>query len=215
MFKVLDPMAKTTKSLMRQENLRDSLITAAGRQIEKEGLGSLRARALAMEVGCAVGAIYNAVADIDELVFAVNERTLAELEQHLEAAVAIAGDPSRSEIAVDRLTAMAAAYLDFAIENRTLWRAVFEHQVAQGREIPPSYRAAQTRLFGYVEAPLGVLRPQATLAQRTALARSLFSAVHGMVSLGLDEKLGAVALADLREQIAFMTKAMARGVASA
>ncbi len=56
---------------------------------------------------------------------------------------------------------------------------------------------------------------KATPAQRVALARSLFSAVHGMVLLGLDEKLGAVAVIDLRERIAFMTKAMARGVASA
>jgi hypothetical protein len=35
-----------------------------------------------------------------------------------------------------------------------------------------------------------------------------------MISLGLDEKLGAVALADLREQVAFMTASLARGMVS-
>lgn len=208
-------MSKSRKVLEKHDNLRELLVNAAERQIAREGLPSVRARALAAEAGCAVGAIYNVVADIDELIFAVNERTLAELEQHLEAAVAVAGDPARIEVATERLAAMAGAYLDFAVENRMLWRAMFEHQIAAGREIPDSYRQAQTRLFGYVEAPLGVLLSQAPPARRVALARSLFSAVHGMVSLGLDEKLGAVALADLREQIAFMTKAMARGVASA
>jgi AcrR family transcriptional regulator len=208
-------MAKSTNILKKHGNLRDSLIEAAERQIAREGLLSVRARALAEEAGCAVGAIYNVVADIDELIFAVNERTLAELEQHLEAAVAVAGDPARIDVATDRLTAMAGAYLDFAIENRMLWRAMFEHQIGEGREIPDSYRQAQMRLFGYVEAPLGVLLPQATPARRAVIARSLFSAVHGMVSLGLDEKLGALAFSDLREQVAFMTAAIARGVASA
>jgi AcrR family transcriptional regulator len=208
-------MIKSSKILQRHENLKDLLVDAAERQIARGGLLSLRARGLAEQAGCAVGAIYNVVADIDELVFAVNERTLAELEQHLEAAVAIAGDPARIEVATDRLTAMAGAYLDFAVENRMLWRAMFEHQVGEGRGIPDSYRQAQTRLFGYVEAPLGVLLPRATPARRAALARSLFSAVHGMVSLGLDEKLGALAPSDLREQVAFVTAALARGIASA
>lgn len=208
-------MVKISKALIRRSNLKDALIDAAEQAISRDGLAGLRARALAEEVGCAVGAIYNVVADIDELIFAVNERTLAELEQHLEAAIAVAGDPARIEIATERLVAMAGAYLDFAVENRMRWRAMFEHQIATGRQIPDSYRQAQTRLFGYVEAPLDVLLSQVAPARRAAIARALFSAVHGMVSLGLDEKLGALAFGDLREQVAFMTRSIARGVASA
>src|SRR5262245_35377265 len=70
----------------RRARLRDALVSAAERAIARQGLGTLRARALAQEVGCAVGAIYNVVEDLDDLVLLVNARTLAALERELIAA---------------------------------------------------------------------------------------------------------------------------------
>jgi hypothetical protein len=43
-------------------------------------------------------------------------------------------------------------------------------------------------------------------------ARSLFSSVHGMVSLGLEQKLIAVPIAVLRREIATIVKAMIAGL---
>jgi hypothetical protein len=40
----------------------------------------------------------------------------------------------------------------------------------------------------------------------------LFSAVHGIVMLGLEEKLQAVPSKFLREQVAFIVSAMGRGM---
>src|SRR5258706_2973710 len=74
-------MVSGPKAASRREKLKAALIDAAERTIETEGLRALRARDLAAEVGCAVGAIYNAVADLDELIYAVNARTLAALEK--------------------------------------------------------------------------------------------------------------------------------------
>jgi hypothetical protein len=44
------------------------------------------------------------------------------------------------------------------------------------------------------------------------LARSLFSAVHGMVALGLEQKLVAVPLDVLRREIALIVRAMVNGI---
>ena len=44
------------------------------------------------------------------------------------------------------------------------------------------------------------------------MARSLFSAVHGMVMLGLEEKLLTVPPETLREQVAFIVAAIGRGL---
>src|ERR1700738_2521543 len=74
-------MVYESKAAERRDRLRDALIDAAERTIETHGLRALRARDLAAEVGCAVGAIYNAVVDLDELIYAVNARTLAALEK--------------------------------------------------------------------------------------------------------------------------------------
>jgi hypothetical protein len=47
------------------------------------------------------------------------------------------------------------------------------------------------------------------------LARSLFSAVHGVVELGLDEKLQPLPVDVLREQVAAVAAAIGRGMAQA
>ena len=46
------------------------------------------------------------------------------------------------------------------------------------------------------------------------LARTVFSAVHGMVDLGLDEKVAEMPLAVLRAQIRLVVHALAAGFGS-
>src|SRR3954470_14565056 len=205
-------MAYETKAAQRRDKLRDALINAAERTIETDGLRALRARDLAAEVGCAVGAIYNAVADLDELIYAVNARTLAALEKTFTAAGGAGAGVQSAENAIAQFVRLALAYTDFAAANRPRWRAVFAHQPPAGREIPMSYMADQLRLFSYVEQPLQVLMPAIARERRTLLARSLFSAVHGIVVLGLEEKLQLIPLPVLREQVIFLVEAMGRGL---
>jgi AcrR family transcriptional regulator len=200
-------MAKADKTLDRHENLKEALIRAAERAIAKGGLAGLRARSLAAEAGCAVGAIYNVVADIDALVLLVNARTLAALERHL---LELGGD--RPDDAVAQLVAMARAYLAFASKYGLRWRTVFEHRLPKGQATPGWYLENQRRLFAYVEAPVRALQPGISAEGCALLARSVFSAVHGVVELGLDEKLQPIPLDMLREQVATITGALARGL---
>jgi AcrR family transcriptional regulator len=200
----------------RRRNLKESLIVAADQEIAARGLAGLRARTLADRIGCAVGAIYNVVADLDELILLVNSRTLSALEAELLAA----GRPDQAatrhgdDAAVERFRRMALAYLDFAIARRRSWRAVFDHRLPAGKSVPDWYLDDQMRLFGYIEGPLGELVPGISQARRALLARSLFSAVHGLVTLGLEEKLQPLAPESLREQVTFVVSALGRGLRS-
>ena len=196
----------------RRQHLRQALIDAAERAIAARGLPGLKARELAAEVGCAVGAIYNAVEDLDELVFAVNSRTLAALETSLKAP-SPAGN-TRDD-AVAQLTRMAHTYLDYAASNMPRWRALFDHRLPEGGDVPDWYRDEQARLFRHVEAPLSALRPGLAPAELALLARSVFSAVHGIVTLGLEEKLGAIPARTLRAQITAIVAALGAGLAAA
>jgi AcrR family transcriptional regulator len=205
-------MVSETKGAERRRKLRDALVAAAERTIETEGLRGLKARELAYKVGCAVGAIYNVVTDLDDLIFAVNARTLAALEEKLTAAGGV-GSSGSIEDAVGRLSKQALAYLDFAAANTPRWRAVFDHQPPAGRAVPDWYLADQMRLFSYVEEPLKALLPSATAARLALVARSLVSAVHGIVVLGLEEKLQLIPLPVLREQVTLLVDAMGRGLA--
>jgi AcrR family transcriptional regulator len=210
---VKDQTVKADTTAGLRDRLRDALVAAAEDTIAKSGLGELRARDLAEKAGCAVGAIYNAVEDLDELVLLVNVRTLAALEHEFTAAGAgEGGDADTRDAAIAQLVQLAHAYLAFATANGPRWRALFDHRMP-GREVPEWYRNEQHRLFRQVEKPLRVLQPDASPKRRALLARSLFSAVHGLVRLGLEEKLQAIPVTALREQITFVITAIGRGMA--
>ena len=195
----------------RRQNLKQSLIDTAEQQIAAHGLHGLRARTLADRIGCAVGAIYNVVSDLDELILLVNSRTLSALEAQLLAAGHTSDGPGLDG-AIERLGRMALAYLDFATANRPRWRAVFEHRLPPRKVLPKWYLDDQMRLFGYIEGPVGELLPDVSPSRRALIARTLFSAVHGIVTLGLEEKLQTLAPDELREQVTFAVAAVARGL---
>jgi AcrR family transcriptional regulator len=194
----------------RREQLKQALTEAAARAIAEHGLAGLKARPLADEVGCAVGAIYNVVSDLDELILFANARTLRELESAREAATAKGHGRGW---AIDQLVKLALAYLEFAVAHRRLWRALFDHRLPPGRELPDWYQRDLERLFGYVDQPVATLQPKADSTRRALLARSLFSALHGLVALGLEEKLQLIPLPALREQVTTVVTALGRGLA--
>jgi AcrR family transcriptional regulator len=173
----------------------------------------VKARALAEAAGCALGAIYTVFPDLDALILAVSARTLARLGEHLDRVQPQEGEagspPERARLG---LVALALAYLDFAFAHRASWRALFEHRLPEGRQVPEWLTADQSRLFGKVEALLDPLVPRMPKAERAPLARSLFSAVHGLVLLGLEEKLAPMPLPTLRAEVARLVTATAKGL---
>jgi len=197
----------------RRGALRDALVDAAERVIAEGGLAHLRARELAKEVGCAVGAIYNVFPDLDALVLTVNLRPLSLFEDSI-AALPRAAAGGTAGRAVDDLVALALAYLDFAAAHPRRWRALFEHRMSGDQPPPDWYLAEQGRLFRYIEEPLGALCPGLDDAARALLARTLFSATHGMVGLGLDEKLMTIPTATLRREVARVVRATGEGLSA-
>ena len=203
-------MVYEAKAVVRRRKLREALIAAAERTIESEGLRGMKARELATKVGCSVGAIYNVFADLDDLIFAVNALTLEQLEKTLTVAGGDNADPKGD--AIKTLVHLGLAYMDYAAANTRRWRVLFDHRLPENKEVPTWYMANLARLFVYIEEPLRKLAPALSPIRRALLARSLFSAVHGIVLVGLEEKLQHLPLPVLREQVTVMTEAMARGL---
>jgi AcrR family transcriptional regulator len=197
-----------SKILERREQFRVALILAAEQAIAEKGLGGLKTRDLAREFGVANGAVYNLVEDIDALILSVGSRTLARLDAALTAAEN-AGAPQP----IERLVRIALAYCDFAAANFELWRALFEHRMAPDKPVPDWAISDQMNLFRHIHGPLAELFPSYSAEQSSLTARSLFSAVHGMVSLGLEQKLIAVPLEALRTEIATIVRATVAGLA--
>ncbi len=196
-----------SKTLERREKLRESLIQAAEKSVAARGLAGLKTRDLARDIGVANGAVYNLVEDVDELILRVGSRTLERLDAALTAAES-KGPAAPNEV----LVRIALAYCDFAAANLELWRALFEHRMERGKPIPEWAVEEQMNLFRHIYRPLAALFPNRTPAELSVTARSLFSSVHGMVSLGLEQKLIAVPIAVLRREIATIVKAMITGL---
>lgn len=164
----------------RREALQERILAAAEARIVSGGVANLRARDVMADAGAALGGLYNAFADLDDVVVHVNSRTLARLRAALDEAVAGEGDPGRA------LKALALAYLGFAQAHRSLWSALFEYRYASGRPMPDWHLAEQGELLSHIVAPLRELRPdwpEETLALR---ARTLFGAIHGIVSTSIE-----------------------------
>ena len=178
-------MARDTED--RRRALRQTLIDIAERRIAADGLSALRARDLAAEAGCALGAIYTVFADLTDLVLEVNARTF----QRLGAAVAASQDGTETDPTA-RLIAMGQAYHRFAADNRTLWRALFDIDRPAGQAAPDWYLREMGLLFRWIDAPLAELDPALPEADRALMVRALFSAVHGIVTLALDEASAGV-----------------------
>jgi AcrR family transcriptional regulator len=198
-----------SKALERRAKFREELILAAERSIGTGGLAGLKTRELAREIGVANGAVYNLVEDMDELTLRVGSRTLARLDAALTAAESDGPASPR-----ETLVRIAVAYCDFAAENLELWRALFEHRMSPGKPVPEWAISEQMNLFRHIYRPLAELFPQRTPAELGVMARSLFSAVHGMVLLGLEQKLIAVPVIELRKEIGIMVGAMIDGLAA-
>lgn len=196
-----------SKAMERRAKFREALIEAAERRIAAGGLASLKTRDLASEIGVANGAVYNLVEDVDELILRVGSRTLARLDAALTSAEA-EGPASPDET----LVRIAVAYCDFAADHLELWRALFEHRMIPGKPVPEWAVSEQMALFRHIYRPLAELFPKRTPDQLGVTARSLFSAVHGMVLLGLEQKLIAVPVAALRAEIAVIVRAMVVGL---
>jgi len=207
-------MTRSSLADGRRAKLKDDLTAAAEHLIETRGLAGVKARPLAQASGCALGAIYNVFPDLDTLIMAVSARTLERLDAHLTAVLAEAGGWEADPRAAARheLVALAIGYLAFASAHRARWRALFEHRLPEGKTIPDWLVADQSRLFSRLETLLAPLFPLLSPEARALRSRSLFSAVHGLVLLGLEEKLAAMPAESLRAELVLLVRAMVAGL---
>jgi AcrR family transcriptional regulator len=186
------------KSQQRKQALHQRLVEAAHTRIERDGFRALRARDLAQDAGCSLGAIYNVFDDLNAIVMAVNGRTFRRLGQAVAQSIANAQDKTPNQ----RLVLMSNAYLHFASDHNNLWRALFDLQMSLDGPVPDWYVQALGELFAHISAPLSELFPHLDADGLDLMTRTLFSSVHGIVLLGLERRISGVPFERIEEMIA-------------
>lgn len=189
------------KVAARREVLRQSLIDIAKMRIARDGLSALRARDLATDAGCAVGAIYNVFGDLNDLVLTVNADTFRAIGRDVAESLSEA-----DQTPVQQLIVMSQAYHRFAAQNYYLWRALFDLERPKGEAAPDWYLGEMGQLFTFIHDPLGAAFPKMNENQLALLTKALFSSVHGIVLLGLDDASAGVQSANIDDMIALILK---------
>jgi AcrR family transcriptional regulator len=196
----------TDKRRAKREDLRSRLIEAASTRIGQGGLKELRARDVTKDAGCALGAIYTAFRDLDDLILHVNSETLGRLGACLMARM------DEVEEADEKLEALALGYLAFADQNQGHWAALFDHGLSVADPIPDWHLAEHTSLFTLIGRPLSELLTDLDERELSLRARSLFAAVHGIVSISLQDRFVAVPRKDLEPQLSAFVHATIHGM---
>lgn len=186
---------------VQEESLRDQkknrrrlqILEIARGIIETKGLRSLKVRDVAEAAGCSVGSVYNEFGDFDGVILTVNRETVQALTVQLGRVPA--EDPVR------QLYGLAATYLDFFAAHANLLRSLFEHRMEDDRPYPDDILQMVMDAFALMHPPLVRLLPEADDVKIALLSRTLFSAVHGIISLGLEERMVAVPPQMLRQQV--------------
>lgn len=201
---------KSKRSEPAREALRPQLIEHALALLEEKGFAGLQARPLAKAVGCSVGTIYNLYGSLDGLILATNAVTLKQMRQHLSARdAAWRGNEADAH---GRLMALAGAYFEFYRDHERRWAAVFEFQRPSDENVPDWYFDEIGQLMGLIEAIIGHLPGTKRDDKRKRIARALWAATHGIVTLSFAGRLGPVTRDTVLEDVDVVVRAVVDGL---
>lgn len=153
-------------------DLRDALIRAARKILEKDGLAELSLRQVARAVGVSPAAPYHHFADKHALLTAVATQGFAALRSEMLTRMAKETDP------VARLDASGVGYVVFAVDNPALFRLMFG-----GEELSANVILAEAgkKAYGVLEAAVADTSPEG-IANPIVCLR-LWALVHGIAKL--------------------------------
>jgi AcrR family transcriptional regulator len=151
--------------------LREMIVTEGHRHISEVGFAHFSAREVAKRIGYTIGTIYNVFGSYDQLILAINGRTLDLWKDYLERRL--------EGVAQGRLRVAIEAYFEFAIVNRHAWAALYDFRLADNEAMPDYYQQKVAAITEAVVAEVAAALPSEHTGEAHPLARSLLATVHG------------------------------------
>lgn len=177
---------KKPASAYQHGNLRAALIQAGLKLLSEGGVQNLSLRAAALLAGVSHAAPYRHFADKDALVAAIAEEGF----RSLTAALRTAQASCRSDRSRERLAALGAGYVAFAVDHPSYLRVIFGGVVDKTRA-PDSLKAAGDEAFGVLREAVaeGLATGELRGGDADELALACWSIVHGFSMLLVDRAL--------------------------
>ncbi|WP_445620799.1 TetR/AcrR family transcriptional regulator [Kushneria sp. Sum13] len=164
------------------EELHASVMAACDIWLKDHPIHALSLRSIARDVGCAPSTLLKLYGSFNNLLQYVNLETLDSLKGHI--------DTFQTGTPDERLSALARAYWNFAHSYPHRWQLLFDYPLAEEGELDTRQGRMIEALFLRVEATLKEVQPHIADLEASRLARTLWGSVHGLVQLGLNQRLG-------------------------
>jgi len=172
----------------RNDHTREELISLTLDSVKaflnEHSYHELSLRKVANMIGYVPSTLVNVFGNYNLLLLHVVAQTLDELATEAKAVVSQCQDSEQA------LYQLAYCYHDFAQKNPYRWQLIFEHKM-NGEELPDWQTERINNMTSMLEDLLALLAPQKTSSEVLQASRVLWSGVHGITVLSVDDKFFA------------------------
>lgn len=188
-------------------DLKNALIKAGVEILSKEGIGKLSLRKVALKAGVSHTAPYSHFSDKQSLIAAISTEGFQRLSKALDSAIeSQANNPKK------QLIEGAQTYLNFAMENKDIFKIMFSSALEKEKEYPAFVEISQKtfrRVVEIVEAcqEAGIIKS----GEADVLAVIIWGQVHGIISLALEGQISHTVL-EKKSLSEIVTQAVERAI---
>lgn len=149
--------------------------------LDEHSYHELSLRKIANMIGYVPSTLVNVFGNYNLLLLHAVAQTLDELAEEAQQAVQDATAPQ------DALFKLAYCYHDFALKHPHRWQLIFEHNM-NGETLPEWQAKRIDGMTGMLESLLAALAPERSQSDVLKASRVLWSGVHGITLLSVDDK---------------------------
>ncbi len=183
-----------------REELKELALQSAEELLNEKSARELSTRQIAAKMGYTVGTLYQIFKNLPDLLLHVNARTLKILYDNCQNL-----DLSKDEHQKNIL-AYANVYLQFAHSHPGLWELIFDNNILNSDDLPDWYLNQVNCLFSLIEIQLKAIQPASSDLEITKTSRVLWSSVHGICTLSINNNLFAKSACSSEELIQSLIK---------
>ncbi len=175
-----------------REELKELALKSAEELLNDKSARELSTRQIATKMGYTVGTLYQVFKNLPDLLLHVNARTLKILHDDCLALdlEASSKNNTKKNAQINVLT-YANVYLQFAHAHPKLWELIFDNSILNDDALPDWYLSQVNALFSLIETQLKEIQPDLTELEITKATRVLWSSVHGICTLSINNNLFA------------------------
>lgn len=172
----------------RNDHTREELITLTLDSVKNflsdHSYHELSLRKIANMIGYVPSTLVNVFGNYNLLLLHVVAQTLDELASEAKSVVCECPDSQQA------LYELAYCYHDFAQKNPNRWQLIFEHKM-NGEELPKWQSERIDNMTCMLESLLALIAPHRSKSEVLQASRVLWSGVHGITLLSVDDKFFA------------------------